>query len=71
MLILVTHLQCTTTGPAFGMLFCLSSISWRNPKAGPGLSGTPWSGHVVKWNWYTFRLSFEWPWMDWCVFLHD
>lgn len=41
-------LQCTTTGPSFRGSSCITfhtkCSSWA------GYSGTPWSGHTVKWN---------------------
>jgi len=49
------HLQCTTIGPASGG--CVALTRRMKISSGLGLSGTPWSGHAVNWNWRTSQRS--------------
>ena len=54
---LLPHLQCTTIGPAStGLAEATFLTKWRR---GVGYSGTPWSGHTVKWYWLTIFSSLE------------
>ena len=58
----VTYLQCTTRGPASAGLYLLTRL--LNASSAVGYSGTPWSGHTVKWNCFTSRSSFS---LSWCT----
>ena len=49
------HLQWMTMGPASGG--CVALTRRMKMSSGLGLSGTPWSGHAVNWNWRTSRFS--------------
>ena len=70
-----TYLQWTTIGPLRGELLCCNiflwnTITWK-------VSGTPWSGHDVKWNCVMFLVSFIWNYryliwhLIWKDLLHD
>lgn len=51
----ITHLQCTTMGPALGGL---ENLTRRIKESSPvAWQGTPWSGQPVKWNCLTSRIS--------------
>lgn len=58
----VSHLQCTTMGPASGGLQAFTRL--RKARNGVGCSGTPWSGQAVNWNCLTSLFSLEpfWIW---------
>lgn len=43
------HLQCTTMGPAPGMLLWALFTSSRKPRTPEGSAGTPWSGQPKYW----------------------
>lgn len=43
------HLQCTTMGPAPGMLLWARFTSSRKPRTPAGSAGTPWSGQLKYW----------------------
>lgn len=53
----VSHLQCTTMGPASGGLHDFTRL--RKARKGVGCSGTPWSGQAVNWNCLTSLFSLE------------
>lgn len=44
-----SHLQCTTIGPAPGVLLCARFTSSRKPRTPAGSAGTPWSGQLKYW----------------------
>lgn len=60
----VSHLQCTTMGPASGGLHDFTRL--RKARKGVGCSGTPWSGQAVNWNCLTSLFSLEPFWR--CTF---
>ena len=51
-----TYLQCTTIGP-LPYWSSYDRTLRRNAIIGLALKGTPWSGHDIKWNCLTVRVS--------------
>ena len=56
-----TNLQWTTNGPAFAVSSSLL-MTCMNSRSTSGLSGTPLSGHSMKWN--NLIVLFCWPWFN-------
>ena len=55
-----SHLQCTTMGPAPGMLLWARFTSSRKPRTPVGAAGTPWSGQPKYWQCFTVRGDSSW-----------